>query len=119
MSSKSRLFVIVISVLSLISYGIFNARNLIIGPGIEIFSPNVDTETRENFIVIKGRVKNITFITLNERSIFVDKEGYFQEKLLLSSGFNIIEIKARDRFKQEIKKTMRVYYKQDTTTPDN
>lgn len=114
-----RLFVIIFSIFLLVSYGLFNARNLILGPSIEIFSPMSETETNENTILIKGRAKNITFLSLNERPIFVDREGLFEEKLLISPGFNIIELKAKDRFKQELLKTIKVYYKQSTTTRDN
>jgi hypothetical protein len=110
--------VIAISVLLLVSYGIFNARNLIMGPDIEIFSPARDMETEENIITIKGKAENISFISLNEKPIFVDTEGLFEEKLLLSPGSNIIEIKARDRFKKEVLETIRVYYKQSTTTEE-
>src|SRR3989338_9459475 len=81
-----RRFLIILSVFLLISYGLFNARNLIIGPTIEIFSPSSETETKENTIIIKGRAKNITFLSLNERPIFVDKEGFFEERLLISAG---------------------------------
>jgi len=106
-------FIIITSVLLLISYGIFNARNLIMGPTVEIFSPTKDTETVENVIDIKGKAQNVAFISLNEKPIFVDPEGKFSEKLLLSPGSNIIEIKARDRFKKEILKTIKIYYKQN------
>lgn len=113
-----RRFVIIFSVLLLVSYGIFNARNLIIGPTIEIFSPADNTETTENVITVKGKAQNVSFISLNEKPIFVDKEGKFSEKLLLSPGSNIIEIRARDRFKKEILKTINIYYKQSTTTKE-
>lgn len=112
-------FVVIVSVLLLISYGIFNARNLLIGPTIDLFNPAKDMETTENIIDVKGQVKNASFISLNEKPIFVDTEGMFEEKLLLSPGSNIIEIKARDRFKKEVLKTVDVYYKQSTTTLDN
>lgn len=112
-----KLFVITASIILLVSYGLFNARNLIMGPTIEIFSPTTDLETEQNILVIKGRAKNISFLSLNEKPIFVDKEGLFEEKLLLSPGSNIIEIKAKDRFKKEVLETIKVYYKQSTTTP--
>ncbi len=109
-------FVIILSVFLLISYGIFNARNLIIGPTIEIFSPaKENVETNKNLITIKGRAKNIAFLSLNEKPIFVNTEGLFEERLLLSPGSNIIEIKAKDRFKKEIIKTIKVYYKKNIT----
>jgi hypothetical protein len=114
-----RRFLIILSVFLLVSYGLFNARNLIIGPTIEIFSPTKDMETEDNTITIKGKAKNITFISLNERPISVDMEGLFEEKLLLSPGSNIIEIKARDRFKKETEKTIKIYYKQSTTTKES
>jgi len=112
-----KLFIIIVSIFLLVSYGIFNARNLIMGPTIEIFSPTDNIETTENILTIKGKAGNISFLSLNERPIFVNTEGLFEEKLLLSPGSNIIEIKAKDRFKKEVFKTIKVYYKQGTTTP--
>jgi len=109
-------FVIILSVFLLVAYGVFNSRNLLIGPTIELFSPTKDTETDNNVLTIDGRAQNITYISLNEKPISVDKEGLFQEKLLLSPGSNIIEIKAEDQFKKETMKTIEVYYKQATST---
>ena len=110
-------FVIILSIFLLVAYGLFNARNLIIGPTIEIFNPTKDMETQENVLVINGQAKNITFISLNEKPIFVDTEGLFEEKLLLAPGSNIIQIKARDRFKNEVSKIVKVYYKQNPIPP--
>ena len=109
-------FVIILSVVLIVSYGIFNARNLLTGPVIEVFNPTNDTETDTNLLTVKGRAENITFISLNDKPIFVNKEGLFEEKLLLSPGANIIEIRARDYFKKEILKTIKIYYKQSSTT---
>lgn len=104
-------FLIIISVIFIFSYGIFNARSLLFGPSIEIFNPTAEEiETSENTITLKGRVRNTTFLSLNERPISVDTEGYFEEKLLLSPSFNIIEIKAKDRFKNEVEKTLKIYF---------
>lgn len=110
-----RRFLIISSVVLLISYGIFNARNLLIGPTIEIFSPLNNSETNSNVLEVKGLAKNISFISLNEKPIFITPDGFFDEKLLLSPGFNIIEVKAKDRFRQEEKEVIRVYYKQEET----
>ena len=111
-----RRFIILLSFFLVVLYGIFNARNLILGPSIEIFNPPLaETEVVENTIIIKGRVENMTFLSLNERPIFADTEGVFEEQLLLSPGFNIITLKAKDRFKKEVQKTIKVYY--STTSP--
>jgi hypothetical protein len=108
-----RKYLIATAVVLLVGYAIFNARNLILGPSIELLSPTVDQiDTNENTITIKGRVKNMTYLSLNERPISASSNGIFEEKVLLSPGFNVIEIKVRDRFKKEIEKIVKVYYKQ-------
>lgn len=100
----------VASILVFIMYGIFNARSFIFGPSIEILEPNPDLITNKNLLYIKGIVKNTSFLNLNDRNMYANKEGYFEEKLLLNKGYNIIQIKGRDRFKNEITKEFRVYY---------
>lgn len=111
-----KLFILISSAFLLILYGIFNARNLIMGPSLKMFNPTTDMETGENIILVKGQVENMTFLSLNERPIFVDTDGIFEEKLLLSPGSNIIEIRVRDRFKKEIFKRIRVYYRETPPT---
>lgn len=91
-------------------YGIFNARNFIFGPSIDIVEPENNLITKEQLVFIKGFAKNTSFLKLNNRSIYTDKEGYFSEKLLLSNGYNIIEIRGKDRFKNETVKEFRIYY---------
>lgn len=113
-----RFFVIIVSFVLLVFYGIFNARNLILGPTVDIFYPNTNTETDNNVIEIKGRTRNAAFISLNEKPIFVDTDGLFQEKLLLYPGFNIIQIKARDRFKNEIQENIKIYCRHSSTTQE-
>ena len=103
---------IIIAVVLIVVYGMFNARNIIIGPEIEIISPNPESETTENLVIIRGVAKNVTFLSLNNRAIFMDQEGNFKEKLLLSPGFNIISLYGRDRFKQEVTEEFKIYYKQ-------
>ena len=111
-----KLFVIIISVILLVSYGIFNARDMLMGPTIEMFNPIADIETNDNMLIVKGRVKNISFVTLNGKSIYVDRDGLFEEKLLLVPGSNIIEVKAKDRFKKEALEIVKVYYNQNEAT---
>lgn len=109
-------FLLIVAVLLLIVYGFFNARNMLTGPTLDILNPTNLVETEQNILTVKGIVKNATFISLNEKPIFINQDGIFEEKLLLSPGSNIIQIKARDRFKKEIVKKMTIYYKESTTT---
>lgn len=100
----------ILPILIFVAYGIFNARNFIFGPSIEVVEPEANLLSENRLISIKGFAKNTSFLKLNNRSIFTDKEGYFNEKLLLNNGYNIIQIVGRDRFRNETKKEFRVYY---------
>ena len=105
--------IITISVFLLVIYGLFNSRNIILGPKIKIFTPMADSETKNNAIVVKGLAQNVTFLSLNNRIIYVNKEGVFEGSLILVPGFNTIEIKARDRFGKEDEENFKIYYKED------
>lgn len=108
-------FLIWLALVFIIAYGLFNARNLIFGPSIDIINPPLsEFETKENTITIKGKVENVSYLSLNEKQITVDTDGYFEEAVLLSPSFNTIEIKAMDRFKNETKKILKIYLLEKT-----
>jgi hypothetical protein len=84
--------------LFILGYSVIQAKNVLLGPKIKIYSP-LNGETYNNpFIEIKGLASNLNKLTLNDRTIFTDKGGIFSEKLILSPGYNIILLKAEDRF---------------------
>lgn len=90
-------------------YGGFEGYKIVRGPSININSP-VDGESfTEQGIILSGSAKNIAFIRLNSRQIFVNKENQFQEKLILLAGYNIIEVEAEDRFGKKVQKKLRLY----------
>ena len=106
-----RKFIIAFAACLLIFYGLYNARYLIFGPKIAIISPQSPEQvSEEKTLNLIGNVKNMTSLTVNGSQIFADPQGNFHETLLLLPGANYIEIKASDRFKNETKKTLYIYY---------
>ncbi len=90
-------------------YAVFESYNFFLGPRITVITP-VDGATFDSSVVtIIGSAKNVSFITLDDRQIFVDKTGKFEEKLALVPGYNIMSIKATDRFGKKIEKKMQFY----------
>ena len=81
-----------------------------LGPKINIISPKNGDRIESETLVIRGETKNVTSLSLDGRTIFTDEKGLFQERLLLYSGYNILELKARDRFGREIKKILELVY---------
>ena len=95
----------------ILGYALFQARNLIRGPMISIENPQNGSTLVESLISIEGHAENISYISLNDRQIFIDEAGAFKEKLLLSYGYNIMTIKAKDKFGRETQETLELVYK--------
>ncbi len=85
-------------VLFIVGYSLFEFRWVIQGPIIEIESPISGEGFDNSLIEIKGKIKNVSFLSLNDYQITVDPSGVFKEKLLLSPGYNIMKLEIKDRF---------------------
>ncbi|OHB09807.1 MAG: hypothetical protein A3H52_00380 [Candidatus Zambryskibacteria bacterium RIFCSPLOWO2_02_FULL_39_26] len=96
----------------IVGYSIFQAWKLISGPIIDIYTPQNGATYSQTLIEIEGRARNISYLNLNDRPIFTNKNGYFKEKLLLSPGYNIIKLDAKDKFKNYTKKRLEIILKE-------
>jgi hypothetical protein len=90
--------------LLIIGYAIFNSRNLIFG--VKIKNVNINGLPIEdgatitaNTIEITGVAQNAVDLTLDGRVISIDQAGNFDETIALLNGYNIINIKAEDKFR--------------------
>jgi len=97
--------------LLLVLYILFQARFLILGPQVSIHTPEDAQMVDDPLLTISGKASNIAWISLNDRQIYVDEEGFFSEKLLLSPGTSIITVNVRDRFGREHEESVRVILK--------
>lgn len=97
--------------LIIVSYSLYQARNLIAGPVITITSPSNGASFDHSRIEIEGIAKNVNVISVNDRPIFIDEQGHFKEIELLSPGDNIITLKAKDKFGRSTQRTLEIVYK--------
>lgn len=65
---------------------------------------------------IKGKASNAVYLSLNGREIFIDKDGSFSETIALLPGFQIIDLKAEDKFGNTAEKTFQVMHEEDANT---
>lgn len=80
-----------------LAYVLFQARFLITGPMIEVTSaPETRSSTR--VVELSGTTHNITRLWLNDRPIFTDQSGAFNEALVLQNGYTIATLRAEDRY---------------------
>ena len=63
-----------------------------------------------NIITVKGYTENISYISVNDKQVFVDENGYLNEKLFLSLGYNVIKVSAKDKYQRKIEKKLELIY---------
>lgn len=76
---------------------IYQARYLIIGPQITITNAPTGPQNEQQ-ITLRGNARNISRLWLNDRQIFTDPSGNFEEVLVLPYGESIITLRATDRY---------------------
>ncbi len=110
----SRLIILLFFLFAL-GYGLFEARGIVLGPRIEIDDAPVRSES--SFVRIQGRATHIASISMNGAEIPVTAEGAFDEPYLLGPGENRIELAARDKYGNETRRTVVIYYQATSSPP--
>lgn len=105
-----KILLIAFFVLIIVGYGLFQSKKILNGPSITITSPTSGDVVTKSDIDISGQAKNISAISLNDRPIFIDESGNFSEKLMLYPGYNIIRIRAEDKFGSSVEKNLELVY---------
>jgi len=98
-------------ILVLSGYSYSKAEKILSGPQIIIDTPKNGETAVESLAVVSGKIKNASTITLNGRQIYTDEEENVREEVLLTYGYNLIEIKAQDKFGKEAVKMLELVYK--------
>jgi hypothetical protein len=81
-------------------YVLYQARFLITGPEV-ILTDEPAVQQNERIVTLRGNARNITHLWLNDRQIYTDQKGYFEEALVLENGYTITTLKAKDRYGRE------------------
>src|SRR3989338_2412312 len=89
--------------LFIVLYTFFISKDLLFG--VEIKNVNFDGQRvddmrvmAESVVAVFGNAKNAIHLRLNGRPIFMDQAGNWQETIALLPGYNVVEIKAEDKF---------------------
>jgi len=89
---------------SLLTYGLFEARKLIAGPAITLEYPENGSATSSIAVLIAGEAQNIAFLTINDAPAYTDEGGHFEELISPAPGVTVITVAAVDRFGRQAKK---------------
>lgn len=81
--------------------------------GVQIVA-KVHKNDGSSIVEIKGNAKNATYLTLNGREIYIDKDGSFTEPVALLPGLSILTINAEDKFGKTSEKKIELMYQENT-----
>ena len=94
----------------IITYAFFNTRALIFGVKIRNVEIVPVTDDQPNTLKVTGVAKNAKILSLNGREISIDQSGHFDETIVLLSGYNILTLKAEDKFGYKDEKNYQLIY---------
>lgn len=83
--------------------------------GVQI-EAKIEHDGNSTLATIRGKAKNATFISLNGREIYIDKDGSFSEPIALIPGFSVITIDTQDKFGKSKEKKFQLVYKESAGT---
>ena len=95
--------------LILAGYGTTEAWPLITGPSIFIASPADNALYPGGIVVVSGKAKRTSAITLNGESLLRDQNGNFSSTLTFPLGGSILTFVATDRFGRTVTATRSIF----------
>lgn len=88
----------------ILSYTGFEMKDVIAGPRISVDSPSNGATVVAGLVSLTGSAEHIALLQVNGNELFTDLKGRFTKDILLSEGYNVIEVRAEDRFGRRIEK---------------
>ena len=95
----------------IIIFAFIGSKDLIFGVKIRNVNITDGITVTENIIKLTGNAKNAINLTLDGREILIDERGNFSETIALLSGYNIINIRVKDKFGYVDEKNYKIMYK--------
>ena len=105
-----KIILYILIVIAILGYSYYQMKDYLKGPILVLTEPVDNSTFYQDDILIKGYAKNISYISMNGRQIFTDQTGQFSEELLLSKGFNIVEVTVEDKYGRKNQQVVKLVY---------
>lgn len=91
---------IILVLVLIIGYIVYNVRSLTQPPNLVIASPSAEQVLKERTVEIIGKTDEGSTLFINNQSVLLDGNGNFNERVKLSPGLNVFEVKSVSRNKK-------------------
>lgn len=112
-----KLSILLVFFLAIALYAFLGAKALIFGVKIKNVDLADGARVTESVQKVTGNAKNAVNLTLNGREISIDEDGNFDETIALLPGYNVISIRAVDKFGNIDEKNYQITYEAVETVP--
>ncbi len=95
-------------ILSVLGYGFYKALPLILGPKIELSTPENGQIVEGTTIPIRGTIIRAQKLYINGIATAFSNTGFFETRIAVYPGNNILELVAEDKFSRSQKYTLNI-----------
>ena len=92
-------------------YAYYRSQALVKGVILEVSGIEDGALYKTSRIDISGVAKNAKYLSINNREITIDDSSKFNDTILLAKGYNIVTVKAEDKFGNKKEKDYQLVYK--------
>ncbi|GEM_PF-912198 len=98
---------------------LYNVKDMLFGTPLVVNAMTDGSNIDGTFVPITGSAVHAAHITINGRPIGIDRQGNFADGVILSPGYNIVEVAETDQFGKEKTKTYHWVASASPTVADN
>jgi hypothetical protein len=84
---------------------VYNVKDMLFGTQFTVNAAQDGSTVTESFVPISGSAQHAKQISINGRIVGVDRQGNFSDGVILSPGYNIVEVEETNQFGRQKKET--------------
>ena len=91
-------FLITTVVIGVVTLAAYNMRDMVLGTSLEVVTATDGATLDDTFLPLSGVARHARELLINGRTVPLDRAGAFTDAIILSPGYNIVEVALKDRF---------------------
>ena len=95
--------------LILLSAYLYYQFKFLVGPPNLAVDPKEDMVIQQESLTVRGKTDSGAYLTINGENVYVASDGSFSKEVQLTSGINVIEVKAVNNFEKSTKIVRQIF----------
>lgn len=108
MNKKIKNYILFSLAIIIVCYSLFRLYPIVLGPTINITSPQYGESVSTSTFIVTGIVKRAKEVKIEDRSILIDQNGNFSQNFVFVYPYTILNISATDSWGRTVTKKLLV-----------